>query len=167
MATTAKKAILKAKLEGVITQLIVETNAENVLVDENTTLAEKLAEILTASEVETKISTAISELINGAPETYDTLKEIADYISEHQEVVATLNAAIGDKVSTATFEAFQATLGTLATKSTISESDLDEALAAKVNTTWDNKATIYYSATEPTDLKEGDLWVQLVDETAE
>lgn len=39
----------------------------------------------------------ILELINGAPETLDTLKEVADAISEHSEIVDALNSAIGKK----------------------------------------------------------------------
>lgn len=39
----------------------------------------------------------IAELIGGAPETYDTLKEIADYIASHVDVADSLNAAIGQK----------------------------------------------------------------------
>lgn len=51
----------------------------------------------TESQVSTAISTAVSDLIGGAPETYDTLKEISDYIEEHEDVVTSLNAAIGNK----------------------------------------------------------------------
>lgn len=40
----------------------------------------------------------ISELINGAPETLDTLKEVADAIAEHKEVTDALDSAIGNKV---------------------------------------------------------------------
>lgn len=104
----AKNAILKAMVEGVLTEILVKTTAENVTVmdgEVEKTLATKLAEIatsaasgITASEADTKISTAISELIDGAPETYDTLKEIADYISTHEEAASALNAAIGNKV---------------------------------------------------------------------
>lgn len=39
----------------------------------------------------------ISELINGAPETLDTLKEIADAMSDNQDVVEALQTAIGSK----------------------------------------------------------------------
>lgn len=39
----------------------------------------------------------IAELIGGAPETYDTLKEFADYIAEHEDVANALNAAIAAK----------------------------------------------------------------------
>ena len=36
-------------------------------------------------------------LLNGAPETADTLKELADLISENEDAVGLLNAAIGSK----------------------------------------------------------------------
>ena len=45
-----------------------------------------------------QITKKINDLINGAPQTLDTLKEIADEISENEDVVETLNAAIGGKV---------------------------------------------------------------------
>lgn len=41
----------------------------------------------------------IADLINGAPSTLDTLGEIADAMSEHQDVVAALNAAVGTKAN--------------------------------------------------------------------
>lgn len=40
----------------------------------------------------------IADLINGAPETLDTLKEIADAMAEDKKVVEALNTAIGTKV---------------------------------------------------------------------
>lgn len=40
---------------------------------------------------------AIANLINGAPSTLDTLKKIADAMTEHVEVVEALEAAIGSK----------------------------------------------------------------------
>lgn len=253
---SAKNAILKAKIEGIIYEIMVKTGAANVMVDD-TTLADKLTSIATEmallatkqevtdglagkansshthaqSEVtgledaltarptteamNTAISTAISDLIDGAPETYNTLKEIADYITEHQGVVDGLNAAIGNKADKTAFEAVKATvdgLGALATKSKVAETDLDDTLKEKVNaaaegnhshankalldtydqtnadlkdavtkkhshdnkttldkitednlTAWSGKANIYYSATQPTNLAEGDLWFQIVE----
>ena len=41
----------------------------------------------------------IAELINGAPETMDTLKEVADAIAEHKDVETALNEAIGKKAN--------------------------------------------------------------------
>lgn len=52
---TAKNAILKAKIEGVIHELMVKTDAANVYVDENTTLAAKLTSII--ADIATKAST--------------------------------------------------------------------------------------------------------------
>ena len=45
----------------------------------------------------------IANLINGAPQTLDTLKEIADAMAESQDVVDALQAAIGDKADEADF----------------------------------------------------------------
>lgn len=41
----------------------------------------------------------IAELINGAPETMDTLKEVAEAIAEHKDVETALNEAIGMKAN--------------------------------------------------------------------
>ena len=252
---SAKNAILKAKIEGVIYEIMVKTGAANVYVDDTTTLSAKLAEIIadlalkatktevtdglalkadkththaqadvtgledaltarpTTEAMNTAISTAISGLINGAPETYDTLKEIADYIAEHANVETALNEAIGKKADKTAFEAVKATvdaLGALASKSKVAEDDLDDALKEKVNaasegnhshlnkalldtydqtnddikdavtkkhthenkttldkitednlTDWSAKAHIYYSATQPANLTENDLWFQI------
>ena len=88
---SVKNAIVKAKIENAIVELMIKTNVDNVYLDETTTLASKLAEIVTAinereksSDVDTKIQAAIDGLINGAPATYDTLKEIADYLATHK-----------------------------------------------------------------------------------
>lgn len=141
----SKNAILKTKIENVIYEIMVKTNAANVIVDDQgTTLASKLASIITdlglkattdalttglagkantshthaqadvtgledalndrptTSAMNTAISTAISNLIDGAPETYDTLKEIAEYIASDKTAMDTLNDAIGNKANKAT-----------------------------------------------------------------
>jgi hypothetical protein len=160
MANAAKNAILRALIEGVITDLMVKTKVDNVYVDDSTTLAAKLSEIITSlnakttmTEVNTALNTAlgsyattsamnkavndaISNLINGAPAAYDTLKELADGISENGDLVETMTAAIGNKADKTTVEAIQATvdaLGSLARKSIVTESDLDASLKEKVN----------------------------------
>ena len=225
MSNVAQKAILTAKIGGVLKDLMVKTSADQVFIDDSTTLAAKLTELVealdgkaaaththtqadvtgledaltarpTTEAMNSAISTAISGLINGAPETYDTLKEIADYIDAHQDVVDALNASIGSKADASVVTTLQGTvtaiktvtdsLGALATKDSVVESDLDEALKAKINaaaegnhshdnktvldgitadlvTAWNGKSAIYYSATQPIGLAEGDLWVQLID----
>lgn len=107
MANT--QAILKQiKISGVLYDIIAKSNAENVTVPykgADTTLANALSGIIadmtnlpTDSNIDAKISAAIDELIGGAPETYDTLKEIADYIETHKTAADALTAAIGNKV---------------------------------------------------------------------
>lgn len=225
MSNAVQKAILTAKIEGVLKDLMVKTTADQVFIDGTTTLDVKLAEVISAlggkaasshthaqaeivgledaltsrpttETMNTAISTAISELIGGAPETYDTLKEIADYISAHADVVDAINAAIGAKADASVVTTLQETvaaiktvtdaLGALATKDTVSETDLDEALKTKINaaaagnhshdnktvldginadmvSAWNSKSKVYYSVTQPGSLADGDLWVQLVD----
>lgn len=48
MANTAQKAILRAKIEGVLKDLMVKTTAEQVYLDDKTTLAAKLQELINA-----------------------------------------------------------------------------------------------------------------------
>lgn len=104
---SAKNVILQMKIEDILTDLMVKTGADNVIVESSTgeTLATRLATIMAQLEeatsgtaVDQKIKEAIDALIGGAPGTYDTLKEIADYIAAHEDVVTSLNAAIGQKV---------------------------------------------------------------------
>lgn len=106
MAAIARKAIMKALVDGVITELMIKTQIDNVYLDDGTTtLSAKIAEMVSAinlrakkDDVTAEISAAIDALIGGAPNTYDTLVEIADYIASNESVVTALNAAIGSKV---------------------------------------------------------------------
>lgn len=201
MANKASKAILRALIEGVITDLMVKTTGEMVYLDDSTTVAAKIADMVTAinaraktTDMNTAISTAVSNLKNelmgdGVPEAYDTFKELADYIETHQEAADALTEAVGNKADKSTVEAIQKTisaLGSLAQKSTVSETDLDAALKAKVNaaaegnhshdnksvldgitaddvTEWDSKGSIFASKVQPSNFAAGDLWFALVD----
>ena len=107
------KATIKAMYEGIINDLMIKTKTDNVyLPDGVTLLSAKLSEIVTSinamstdidalptvSEVNTAISNAIDALIDGAPGTYDTLKEISDYIATHQSEYEAIIAALAGKV---------------------------------------------------------------------
>lgn len=230
MGNVTRNAILRALLEGAITDLMVKTKVENVFVDDTTTLAAKLSEIITSlnnkattdaltsglaaksntghghaqsdvsgleaalsirptnAEMQAAISTAITNLVDGAPDAYNTLKEIADYIASHADVIDTLNAAIGNKADASTVASIQTTiraLGSLSKKSIVSESDLDANLKSKVNaasegnhshenksvldgidstdvTNWNGKGKFYAQATQPANMTSNDLWAQLI-----
>ena len=118
MATT-KNAILKGLVEGQIVELLVRSNVENVFMEDgSTTLSAKLAEMVTeigkkanSADVTTEIQAAIDGLINGAPGTYDTLKEIADYLSTHADEYTALVQTVAGKASQADLEALEEVVG--------------------------------------------------------
>ena len=195
MATT--KAILaKIKLEGEIKDLIAKSNGENVAVTyngKNETLSEALAEILasinalpTSEGVVNTVTTEIAKVVDGAPESFDTLKEIATYIEGHQEVVDTLNAAIGNKVDKVEGKGLSTEDFTTALKNKL---DNLPVISAEDVESWNNKATkdvattsaaglmsaadktrldgirgVRVGSTVPDDMQDGELFVQLVTE---
>lgn len=195
MATT--KAILaKIKLEGEIKDLIAKSNGENVAVTyngKNETLSEALTEILasitalpTSEGVVNTVTTEIAKVVDGAPESFDTLKEIATYIGEHQEVVETLNAAIGNKVDKVEGKGLSTEDFTTALKNKL---DNLPVISAEDVESWNNKATkdvattsaaglmsaadktrldgirgVRVGSTVPDDMQDGELFVQLVSE---
>ena len=89
----------------------------------------------TSAEMNVAISTAINNLIDGAPAAYDTLKEIADYLGTHENEYTALTSAVGSKLDKSVYEAFIETIGSLATRDKITEADLDTKLAEKVTGT--------------------------------
>lgn len=44
-----------------------------------------------------QISNAVSAVVNGAPEAFDTLKELADWVSEHGDTAANLISVVADQ----------------------------------------------------------------------
>lgn len=204
-----KYAILQALIDGAVCELLVKTGTDNVYLDDGTTtLSAKLAEMITAlnakatsadltaglsarpttAEMNAAISAAVADLIGGAPGAYDTFKELADYIATHENVADALTAAVGNKADASLVATIKATvdaLGSLATKSTVSESDLDADLKAKVNaasqgnhshenknvldsitethvSSWNGKGKFYASSTRPAGLTSNDLWAKII-----
>ena len=107
--TTTKLILEKIKIGEQVQNILAHSTGEYVKViykGQEVTLSSALASILAeisntsnSASLDEKISAAISELIGDAPETYDTLKEIADYIADHEDVATALNQAIGTKVN--------------------------------------------------------------------
>ena len=203
---TAKKAIVKAKIENELVELLVKSGVENIYMEDGTTtLASKLATMVTdiserakSTDVAAQIQAAIDGLINGAPATYDTLKEIADYLATHQDEYTALVQNVAGKVDkvegkglstndfTDAYKAMLDGLGSLASKNSVSEAVLDVALAEKVNAAaegnhshankavldgitaekveaWDGKPDVYIQASQPTTMKENDIWIQTLE----
>lgn len=185
----------KIKIEDALSELIAKSNGENVKVTYNSremTLSAALADIytsisgsITASDVDTKISTAISGLIDGAPETYNTLKEIADYIASDTTAMQTLNDAIGNKVTKEDGKGLSAEDFTTALKTKLES--MPEITAQDV-TNWNAKAStdvattttnglmskedktrldgirgVRYGTELPADMQDGELFVRIVE----
>lgn len=102
-----KNVLVQMMIDSTLQNIMLQTGADNVIVDvaKGEMLSTRLASIATAlagmnsaTEVDSKISKAIDDLIGGAPETYDTLKEIADYIASDSTAMDALNKAILNKV---------------------------------------------------------------------
>lgn len=143
--STARAAILRAKIEGILTDIMVKTNAANVYVDDTTTLAVKLAEIIsdigdraTSGDLSTAIANLRTELMGeGVPEAYDTFKELATYIETHQSAADALQAAIGNKADQSAVDAMREILdglGSLAKLNEVGEDNLSAALKEKIDT---------------------------------
>lgn len=122
-----KKGIFQKKIAGVIYDIYMKTDASQVIYGDASTVAEELASIIstietlqassgiTGEEADAKISAATEELYNRimgitdaetVNEAYDTLKEVADYLANHGDVVngittdiTALKATVGDEES--------------------------------------------------------------------
>lgn len=162
------------RVEGAIRELLVKSNAENVKVHydgEDTTLAAALAEIYVSltelpnsEDVDSKISAAIDNLIGGAPSTYDTFKEVADYIAEHKDVADALNAAIGNKVDKEEGKGLSAEDFTTALKAKL---DAMPVITAEQVEAWNGLRGVRFGTEIPADLQNGELFVRVVSEDDE
>lgn len=193
-----KNILEKIKLNGVLEDIIAKSTGEHVTVTYDgveKTLAAALGDIVAALKalpggeaVDTKISAAIDELIGGAPETYDTLKEIADYISSHQDVSDALTTAIGGKVDKEEGKGLSANDFTDALKAKLEGM---ESVTAGEKAAWNGKAEktaatseanglmskedkarldglrgVRYGSEVPEDMKDGEMFVRVVGQEA-
>lgn len=106
-----KNVVLQMMIENVLTDIMAQTGADNVVVDSTTNemLSTRLASIaadieaaakagITMEQVQAEVDAKIDALIDGAPETRDTLNELAECLATNESAVDALNAAIGNKV---------------------------------------------------------------------
>lgn len=73
------------------------TEAACTYMSDGTTVEEKLASLgdsYTKAETNTAIANQIATIIANAPSDFDTLKEIADWISSHESSASAMNSAI-------------------------------------------------------------------------
>lgn len=87
------------------------------------------------SDAKKHTNTEIASLINGAPETLDTLKEIADIIEINSDIMDTLNAAIGGKQDKITGAASTVTKDNLTANRTLVSDGNGKIAASAITTT--------------------------------
>ena len=187
----------KIMVGGEIRDIIAKATGKHTTVvwkETETTLDSALASIIaelsgqaSGEAVDAKISAAIDELIGGAPETYDTLKEIADYIESHKDVVTALNEAIGNKVNKIDGKGLSAEDFTAALKAkleampaitaaqveawngkadkTVASSTADGLMSKEDKARLDGLRGVRYGTDIPADMKEGELFIRVVEET--
>ena len=52
------------------------------------------SDVYTKTETDNKITEKVAEIVAGAPEDFDTLKEMSDWIASHENSAAEMNSAI-------------------------------------------------------------------------
>lgn len=117
MPNNIKKMRLRKKIDSVIYDIYTKTSSDIVeygnttVKDQLDTLVAGLAAVITEATVDSKISTAVDTLYNrimgitaqdgtAVSEAYDTLKEVANYLTAHGNVVQGFTTDIGNLKTT-------------------------------------------------------------------
>ncbi len=198
MSTATQNAIFNAMIDGEVKKLFATIGADDVIITEGggeTTLTAKIAEIIaevatkaTPETVATSVKTAIDDLVGGAPEALDTLKELADKATENSDLLTDLKAISTDKVDKA--EGMSLIADTLVVSlNTLNFTVLAGVTAEKV-ALWDNAQenvvegvsvngvaatmngktaeitvpVVHISESEPANIKNGELWIQPIND---
>lgn len=103
-------------------------------------------------------NTKISELVDGAPEAMDTLKELADAISQNSDIMSALQSAIGNKANEAelnghisdTSNPHNVTKEQLGLENVDNTSDIDKPISTAIQEALDGKAPKRHTSTTNT-----------------
>lgn len=97
------------------------------------------------------IKKEIASLVGAAPETLDTLAEVAAAIQENETVVDALNAAIGNKADTAALDSLTGRVNTLENKTTAVSFTQSLTSGTKIGVLYiDNEGYNIFAPTAPT-----------------
>ena len=104
MPNPVRKATVRVLINDVLTDIMLRTSSDNVICSDGQFLSEKLSEIIfelgerpTQDEVTAAINQAIADLVDEAPEILDTLREIAEYIEQHSDLLEALQKMVDEK----------------------------------------------------------------------
>jgi len=178
MATKAELAVVKTLVGAELQELLFKTTDAGVKMADGRTLAAFLTDYLTEEQVDAKFAA----LVDGAPEAFDTLKEIADRLAADETLHDTIVGAIADKVDkvagkglstedfTSTLKAKLEGLQDYTHPSTHSADIITESTTKKFMTPEEkaklqNMGRVLIDENEPSDLAEGDVWIQPLSES--
>jgi hypothetical protein len=137
----------KEKVDELIEGVDVEVDAELSETSENPVqnkiITAELASYATTAEVESKVTEKVAEIVAGAPEDFDTLKEMSDWLKEHEDSAATMNTAIQKNASdiSATNTAIEKNKTDISTANTNIQKNVDDIATIKNDVTM-NKTTL-------------------------
>lgn len=103
-------------------------------------------------------NTKISELVDGAPEAMDTLKELADAIAQNSDIMSALQSAIGNKANEAelsghisdTNNPHTVTKEQLGLENVDNTSDIDKPISTAIQEALNDKAPLNHASTGTT-----------------
>lgn len=201
MTSNIETAIFKAKINGELKDIFFNTGIDNIIITEegsSITLSQKLADIvaslnstLTLDAVETKISDAIAAVVDSAPESLDTLRELAEAITDNASLMDSLNDLISSKVSakdgfdlistslvdslnSLDFDALASLTSDKIASFESGQENVIESISVNGSTvTIIDKSvdisvpSITISSDEPSSLNDGDLFLQIISDSAE
>ena len=85
----SKYTVLTKKIDNIMYELFVKTHSDMVYVNDTTTLTEtlvKLSDLLTDSKkTEAELREEYNKLTNGAPDRFNTFKEVWDYVNVNDD----------------------------------------------------------------------------------
>lgn len=136
---TTDVAAEKTRAEAKEAELLgkINENATAIANEATTARAAEAANAKAISDLEgsvaTQIADAVAALVNGAPEAYNTLKEISDWIAGHPEQVSALNTSI--KANADAIDALEALVGNKAVATQITDALASYVTATSLNNT--------------------------------
>lgn len=95
--STAEVKISKLESEQVEVDSDFSDTSENPV--QNKVITEQFSHYYTTAETDEKITEKVSEIVAGAPDDFNTLKEMSDWLLEHEDSAATMNSAIQKNAS--------------------------------------------------------------------
>lgn len=183
MANAVKNAVIKKMIEGAICDLMVKTTTENVVDSSGKTLAATLSEILTdiaKLPTDSTVDARIKAIVGAAPEALDTLVEISKALNDDPNFATTVTNMLASKVDKVSGKQLSTNDFTTALKTKleglsnyshpathsadmITESTTKKFVTPAEKTKIATSARVLTGKTEPADLTENDLFLQIVD----